>query len=217
MPSTSEPVSESDQALYPNGSGTGLASLDSIAQIPKPAVDYDKLLILGQQLLLAIGENPDRPGLQDTPRRFADWWIEFIQYDPGSVDTVFEAITTDQLVTVSGIKVWSLCEHHLLPFWCNISIGYIADQKVLGLSKFARIAHKYAHQLQIQERLVHQIADEVLSLTGSQDVAVVGRGEHLCMSMRGIKTGGSMVTSVIRGRFRDKPEVRQEFFSMIRL
>jgi len=118
------------------------------------------------------------------------------------------------MVIVSGIKVWSLCEHHLLPFWCNITIGYIAKNKVLGLSKFGRIAHKYAHQLQIQEQLVSQIADEVCSVTDSNDVAVLAEGEHLCMTMRGIRTPAIMKSSVMRGVFRDKPEARQEFLDL---
>jgi len=180
------------------------------------AFDYNKVKQIGRELLVALGENPDREGLVDTPRRFANYWQEFIEYEPGKVDTTFEAITTDQLVSISGIKVWSLCEHHLLPFWCNISIGYIAENKVLGLSKFARIAQKHAHKLQLQEQLVHQIADEIEQTTGSSDVAVLGQGEHLCMITRGIKTPGLMSSSVMRGRFRTQPETRQEFFQMLK-
>jgi GTP cyclohydrolase I len=176
----------------------------------------DELKNICRQLLIAIGEDPDRPGLQDTPRRFAKHWDEFINYDPGNHNTVFEPICTDQMVVVSGIKVWSLCEHHLLPFWCEISIGYIAEDKVLGLSKFAQIAHKYAHKLQVQERLVHQIADEISQMVDTPHVAVFGKGQHLCMVMRGIKTPGLMSTSVMRGRFLEKGPVRQEFFELIK-
>src|SRR5581483_9100628 len=132
-------------------------------------------------------------GLQETPRRWADWWREFIEYDPGTTETTFQTTTTDQLVAVSGMRVFSLCEHHLLPMWCDVSIGYIPDGKVLGLSKFARIAHQFAHQLQLQERIGKQIADELERITGSQDIAVVLKGEHLCMSMRGIRTPGVMM------------------------
>lgn len=165
-------------------------------------------------MLLALGENPDRDGLKDTPRRFANWWREFIEYDPGTLDTAFEAITTNQMVIVSPIRVWSLCEHHLLPFWCDLSIGYIARDQVLGLSKFARIAHDCAHRLQLQERLVSDIADQVSALTRSPDVAVLGRGEHLCMVMRGIKTQGHMTTSMMRGVFYDDAQARAEFLSL---
>ncbi len=164
---------------------------------------------------MALGEDPDRPGLIETPRRWAAWWREFIEYDPGATDVLFENVCTDQMVVVSGMKVWSLCEHHLLPFWCEVHIGYIARERVLGLSKFARIAHQCAHRLQIQERLAHQIADKVEELTGSPDVAVLCKGEHLCMVMRGIKTPGVMKTSVVRGAFRESDSARAEFLQMI--
>jgi len=170
-----------------------------------------------RQLLTLLGEDPDREGLQETPQRIARWWHEFIDYDPGKTDTAFEAITVDQMVVVSGMKVWSLCEHHLLPFWAEISVAYITEEKVLGLSKLARIAHKYAHSLQIQERLTTQIATEIAELTGSTSVAVVAQGQHLCMTMRGIKTPAIMTTSDMRGVFRTKPEVRAEFLSLVGL
>ena len=106
------------------------------------------------------------------------------------------------------------CEHHLLPFWCDVSVGYIATDAVLGLSKFGRIAKKYAHRLQLQEQLVHQIADEVEQVTGSPNVAVLAQGEHLCMSMRGVETPAIMKSSVMRGVFFHSPTARQEFLSL---
>lgn len=168
-------------------------------------------------LLVALGEDPTRPGLEGTPSRVARMWSDFINYDPGVTDTVFESIRADQMVIISGIKVWSMCEHHLLPFWTEISIGYIPREYVLGLSKFARVAHQMAHKLQLQERLVQQIADEVQHLTGSPDVAVIGHGEHLCMVMRGIRTPGIMTTSVMNGAFRDEPSARAEFLKLVDL
>ena len=177
-------------------------------------VDYDRLLRLGRETLEAIGEDPNRPGLVETPRRWAAMWREFIEYNPGQTETVFESVQTDQMVVVSGMRVWSLCEHHLLPFWCDIAIGYIARDCVLGLSKFGRIAHQYAHRLQLQEQLVQQIAVEVSRVTGSPDVAVIGRGEHLCMSMRGVKTPAIMTSSAMYGVFREKPEARAEFLAL---
>jgi len=177
-------------------------------------VDYDALKRIGTDLLTAIGEDPERPGIVDTPRRFADWWREFIEYDPGVVDTTFEAETVDQLVVVKGMGVWSLCEHHLLPFRADVTIGYITDGKVLGLSKFARIAHKHAHSLQLQERLCQQIGDEVAAVTGSQNVAVLASGEHLCMTMRGIQTPALMRSSSLRGLFREDHRTRDEFLRM---
>jgi GTP cyclohydrolase I len=179
-------------------------------------VNYNALLKAGRDLLLAIGEDPDREGLQETPRRFASAWREFMEYDPGAIDTCFESITTDQMVVVSGMRVWGMCEHHLLPFWCDVSIGYIAQNKVLGLSKFARIAHKYAHKLQLQERLCDEIATELCKITGTQNIAVLARGEHLCMTSRGIRTPGIMTSSVMRGVFRTNDSARMEFLSLSR-
>jgi GTP cyclohydrolase I len=176
--------------------------------------DYTELRRIGYELLLALGEDPTRPGLRETPHRFAAAWQEFMEYDPGTIDTTFESVTTDQMVVVSGMRVWSMCEHHLLPFWCDIAIGYIADEKVLGLSKFARIAHSCAHRLQLQERLCQQIADAVEQIAGTDNVAVLARGEHLCMVSRGIRTEGLMTSSIMRGVFREKSEARMEFLSL---
>lgn len=178
------------------------------------AVDYERIKELGRELLLAIGEDPDRPGLLETPRRWADFWSEFVDYDPGRTGTIFESVDADQIVVVSGIRLWSVCEHHLLPFWCELSVGYIPHECVLGLSKFSRVANKYAHSLQIQERLVSQIATDIQELTGTQDVAVLAVGEHLCMTMRGIKSPALMKSSVMRGSFRDNAQTRSEFLAI---
>lgn len=194
----------------------GLAVIVTDSQVSESTVNYTKLLDLGRELLIAIGEDPDREGIKDTPRRFASWWHEFIEYNPGTLDTIFEHTTTDQMVVVSDIRVWSLCEHHLLPFYCDISIGYITSDKVLGLSKFARIAHKHAHRLQLQERLTQGIGDEIAMITGSKDIAVVGKGEHLCMTMRGIQTPHKMTSSYTLGRFRKDHKVRDEFLQLIK-
>lgn len=178
-------------------------------------VDYDKIKDLARELLIAIGEDPDRDGLKDTPARYAKWWREFIDYEAGKIETAFTLEKSDEMIAVTGMEVWSLCEHHLLPFKAVISIGYIPAEKVLGLSKFARIAHKHAHKPQVQERLVQQIADEVERITGSKDIAVIADGEHSCMTMRGIKTSGSMRTSVMRGCFRTEPEARHEILNLV--
>lgn len=177
-------------------------------------VDFDKLQDLGRQLLVAIGENPEEDRIKDTPRRWAKWWREFIEHDPGTTDTAFESATDDQMVVVSGMRVWSLCEHHLLPFWCDVAIAYIPKDKVLGLSKFGRIARAAGSRLQIQERLVREIAESVKSKTGSQDVAVLAQGEHLCMTMRGVRTPSIMTSSVMEGVFRENPAARSEFLSI---
>jgi GTP cyclohydrolase I len=181
------------------------------------AVDMEALRLIGKDLLLAIGEDPDRDGLRDTPERFAKWWREFIEYDAGTTDTSFNIQNADQIVVVSGINVWSLCEHHLLPFKCSIAIGYIpVEGKVLGLSKFGRIAHQMAHKPQVQERLANEIADEITRITGSSNIAVIADGEHLCMTMRGIKSPSVMSTSVMRGLFRDEIETRNELLFLVR-
>jgi GTP cyclohydrolase I len=194
-----------------------LRSNGYIAQVERQPkrVDYPRLLALGRELLLAIGEDPDREGLRETPRRWADAWREFIEYDPGTTETTFSSMASEQLVCVSGIRVASLCEHHLLPFWCDVSIGYIPDEKVLGLSKFARIAQQFAHRLQLQERLGEQIADEISRITGTQHVAVVLKGEHYCMAARGIRMPGRMTSSVMRGVFRTESQTRMEFLRLI--
>lgn len=186
-------------------------TLDRISKVHSKGVDYQRLLRIGRDLLEAIGEDPNRPGLVDTPRRWADWWREFIEYESGRTETVFGTSIRDQMVCVSGLRLWTLCEHHLLPFWCDVSIAYIPDGQVLGLSKFARVAQKYAHRLQIQEQLVHQIAHEVMRLTGTNNVAVWSRGEHLCMNMRGVRMSGGMTTFVLNGAFKEDAALRAEF------
>jgi GTP cyclohydrolase I len=167
-----------------------------------------------RDLLIAIGEDPDRDGLRDTPARAARFWREFIEHDAGKVDTTFESVEIDQMVVVSGIRVYSLCEHHLLPFWCNVAVGYIAQSKVVGLSKLGRLAHKAAHRLQLQERLCQQVANDLSEIAQTPDVAVVAQGEHLCMSMRGVRTPALMTSSVMRGRFRDRDATRAEFMQL---
>lgn len=178
------------------------------------AVDTARVEALARELLDAIGEDPDRDGLADTPARFARWWSEFIDYQPGTLDTAFTVEQADEVVVVRGITVWSLCEHHLLPFRATVTVGYLPAGRVLGLSKLGRIAHAHAHRLQVQERMTADIADHVQKLADTADVAVIVHGEHLCMSMRGIRTTAQMRTSVMRGVFRDKPEARAEFTAL---
>ncbi len=166
-----------------------------------------------RKILWAIGEDVEREGLKGTPERVARFWQEFATYDAGSM-AAFE-MQSDDLVAVKGMELWSMCEHHLLPFSIEVSVGYLPRGKVLGLSKFARIARHFATKLQIQERLVRQIADAVHDETDSPDVAVVGRGVHLCMAMRGIKTPATMHTSVMDGQFRYVGPLRAEFLALV--
>lgn len=191
-----------------NGSEQALELADPLAE--------DPLVDLARQLLKEIGEDPDRDGLRDTPQRFARWWREFIDYEPGTVETLFESSTTGQLVIVSDIQVWSLCEHHLLPFSCSVTIAYRPVGDLLGLSKFARVAHRHAHKLQVQERLVADIASDITRITGAPDVAVIARGEHLCMTMRGIKASALMTSTAFRGAFGEDSVLRGEVLSLAR-
>ncbi|MEV5499538.1 GTP cyclohydrolase I [Nonomuraea fuscirosea] len=174
----------------------------------------DPIEILARQLLIEIGEDPGREGLLDTPRRYARWWREFTDHRPGSVDTVFSSNMDGQTVLVSDILVWSLCEHHLLPFSCMLTIAYRPGKRILGLSKFARIAHNHSHRLQVQERLVASIADEISEVTGSPDVAVIGQGEHLCMIMRGVRADGLMTSTDLRGIFGEDTPQRMELLAL---
>ena len=200
--------------MHRSSNGVGIPPVDTSAQVYRPKVDVPRLEEIARDLLIAIGENPDREGLRETPRRWANMWKEFIDYDPGKVDTVFTTQRADQMVVVTGMRVWSYCEHHLLPFWADVSVGYITRDKQLGLSKFARIAHNHAHRLQVQEQLVEGIADDLATILNSSDLAVLARGEHLCMTMRGIQTPARMISSVMRGVFREEPQVRIEFLSL---
>lgn len=189
-------------------------SMPSRAHEKPRKIDHDKVKSLVRELLTALGEDPDREGLKETPRRIANFWREFIEYEPGKLDTTFSSVTHNQMVAVTGMRVWSMCEHHMLPFWCDVSVAYIADDKVLGLSKFARIAHKHAHKLTLQEQLVSDIAYELKQALGTDDVAVMAKGEHLCMTMRGIQTPHRMISSALSGKFH-QPDQRAEFFRLV--
>lgn len=158
-------------------------------------VDYERLEQIGASLLEAIGETDwqDNPSLKETPRRFAGFWKEFIEYDAGNINTAFES-TSGAWVVVSGLRIYSVCEHHLLPFWADVTIAYKPKNKVLGLSKFARIAHMHAHKPQIQEGLGAEILETIQVLTETDFAAVKIVGKHSCMIMRGIKTDGEMTT-----------------------
>ena len=179
----------------------------------RKTINRERIADLTRELLVEIGEDPLRPGLLGTPDRVAKFWDEFAGYSDTNMETTFESVSVDQLVVVSGMRVWSLCEHHLVPFYSDISVGYLTTERVLGLSKFGRIAHYFAHRLQTQEKLVEDIGQALTDLVGA-DVGVIGRGVHLCMMMRGIRTPAVMTTSSLRGRFRDEQDLRAEFLSL---
>ncbi len=152
-----------------------------------------------KEILLAIGENPDREGLKDTPKRVARFWKEFIDYDPGEISTSFSENIDDGTVELQGMRVWSLCEHHLLPFYVDVSVAYKPNGKILGISKIARICQQKAHKLQLQERFVVEVMEEIKKQTGSNNIKVSAKGQHTCMTMRGIKMQSDIVTTVSCG------------------
>jgi GTP cyclohydrolase I len=182
-------------------------------------VDTVRVAELYRQLLIELGEDPGREGLLGTPSRVAAWWSEFLGYDPGVTATVFdyEPGCGNHLVVVGGLTVWSLCEHHLLPMRLTVAIGYLPSGQVLGLSKFARIIRAHAHRLQLQERFTDGVAEDVIAATGSGDVGVVAEGEHLCMSMRGVREQQARTTSTrLAGRLGEEPDLASQLLMLTR-
>ncbi|GMA14731.1 GTP cyclohydrolase I FolE [Deinococcus metallilatus] len=170
--------------------------------------------------LSAIGEDPEREGLQRTPHRVAKAW-SFLTAGyqktlaDAAGDAVFEA-EGSEMVIVKDIEFYSMCEHHMLPFYGRAHIAYIPDGKILGLSKFARIVDLYSRRLQVQERITTQIADAVEELLAPKGVAVLMEGVHLCMAMRGVqKQNSSTTTSAMRGVFKEDARTRAEFMSAV--
>ncbi|KNC80619.1 hypothetical protein SARC_07028 [Sphaeroforma arctica JP610] len=172
-------------------------------------------------LLECVGEDPEREGLLDTPGRMAKAMLFFTkgyQIFPREVanNAVFEEDHED-MVIVKNIEIYSMCEHHMVPFTGKVSIGYIPDKKVLGLSKVARIAEVFSRRLQVQERLTKEIACAIMDTIEPRGVAVVMEASHLCMVMRGVeKAHSSTITSVMLGCFREDSKTREEFLSLIK-
>ena len=190
--------------------------------VPVPGqVDAARAEAAVRELLVAVGEDPDRPGLQDTPARVARAYTEIfggLWQDPYEIlATTFDE-NHDELVLVKDIPMYSTCEHHLVPFHGVAHVGYIpgADGRVTGLSKIARLVEVFARRPQVQERLTRQIADSLNDVLKPQGVIVVIAAEHLCMAMRGIrKPGTTTVTSAVRGIFRESAATRSEAMSLV--
>ena len=184
-------------------------------------VDKAKIEQAVRMLLEGVGDDPDRDGLKDTPRRVAEMYEEIlagIGVDPEPIVTVVPGADFDELIMVKDIPLTALCEHHMLPFNGKAHVAYIPnkDGRITGLSKIARVVDTLAKRLQVQERLTTQIADVIDRALEPRGVFVVIEAEHLCMTMRGVKKPGSLtVTSAVRGLFRSDERTRQEAISLI--
>ena len=184
---------------------------------PKPG---DPIADLVETLLVELGEDPDRQGLKTTPDRVARALRELTDgYNVKPEDVVADAIFDqdyDEMVVVKGIAFYSLCEHHMLPFFGRCHIGYLPNGKVFGVSKLARLVDLYARRLQLQERLTEQISQVIMDSIDAKGVAVMIEARHLCMMMRGVeKQNSTMVTSSVLGVFREHLATREEFLSLV--
>jgi GTP cyclohydrolase I len=185
-----------------------------------PSFDHDRATAAVKELLIAIGEDPEREGLKDTPRRVARAYAELtagLRQSPSDVLTTTFEIGHDEMVLVRDIELWSMCEHHLVPFTGVAHVGYIPSDsgKITGLSKLARLVDVYAKRPQVQERLTTQIADALVAGLEARGVIVVIEAEHLCMTMRGVrKAGARTITSAVRGQMHNAA-TRSEAMALI--
>lgn len=187
-------------------------------------MDHSKTIQLARLVetqLEMLGENPQRDGLLRTPLRVAQSLSDLTSGYQQDLDEVVNGalfdVRSDEMVIVKDIDFYSLCEHHMLPFFGKCHIGYLPGEKVIGLSKLPRIVEVFARRLQVQERLTTEIAGAILKIAQARGVGVVIEGEHLCMRMRGVEKQNSRAyTSAMLGQFRDDPRTRSEFLSLIR-
>ncbi|CAF0858195.1 unnamed protein product [Brachionus calyciflorus] len=172
-------------------------------------------------ILTLIGENPSRQGLEKTPMRAAQALLHFTKGYQENISEIVEGAIfcedVDDMVIVKDIEMYSLCEHHMVPFFGKVSIGYLPNKKVIGLSKLARLVEMYSRRLQIQERLTVEIANAIMKAIEPRGVGVVIDATHMCMVMRGVeKLNSKTITSAMLGEFRNDPKTRQEFLSLIK-
>lgn len=183
-------------------------------------VDIEKTEKAIRDLLLAIGEDPDRPGLAETPKRCAKMYAELLSgMDSDAQEHLSKQfdVPHSEFLLEKDIPFYSLCEHHLLPFFGKAHIAYLPNDRVVGLSKLARTVEVYARRLQLQEQMTTQIADDIMRYLDARGVMVVIEAEHLCMTMRGVKKpGAKTITTCVRGAFEEQAELRATVLSLIR-
>jgi len=170
-----------------------------------------------RKVLERLGEDVGREGLLETPKRYVKFMEEFLSY-PEFEYTTFDAEGASEMIVQTNIPFFSLCEHHMAPFFGTAAVAYIPNGRIVGLSKLARCVQKFAHNLQNQERITNQVVDELQAVLSPKGVACVISARHLCMEMRGVKTHDTMTTtSALRGLFMDDHMARNEFYSIIKL
>lgn len=173
-----------------------------------------------EQLIFSIGDDPNREGLLDTPKRVVKSWKELYsgyEKDPKDILTVFDAGTYDQIVLLKDAEIYSMCEHHMLPFFGKVHVAYIPGEHVIGISKLARLVDIYARRLQIQERIGEQVTEALMEHLKPKGAACIIEAEHMCMRMRGVnKQNSIMVTSSLKGVFFSNPTARQELMQLIK-
>lgn len=206
--------------VEPNGSATGGAPDEEFEPPASSVVDQERIRHAVREILLAIGEDPDREGLRETPDRVARMYAEVFQglhQDPTAQVRKLFTQEYDEMVVLPNIRFESFCEHHLLPFTGKAHVAYLPNGRVVGLSKVPRVIDVLARRPQVQERLTVQIADLLMSELDARGVGVVLEANHACMSLRGVrKADSTCVTSAMLGAFRDHPATRAEFLSLIR-
>jgi GTP cyclohydrolase IA len=187
----------------------------TLAQHPGRPIDRDAVERASRDLLIALGADLASDGLRDTPRRMAETYVELLTPRPFNATTFDNDESYDQLIIVRDIPFQSLCMHHLLPFQGVAHVAYLPSERILGLSKLARVVDLFARDLQLQERLTTQVANWLQDELQPMGVGVVMEAEHLCMSFRGVqKPGAKTVTSALHGLVRDDPRTREEFLSL---